>query len=247
MNPRKEVMNNGSKVAELYSHSYAAEYERIYLDPWPEKHILNLKLLELILRPLERASDCWLDICCGQAWHFSQITRPIRKVGIDISLPQLQRAALRNPSSEFVCTDVSWAGIKKESVSLATSFWGAYCYLDDEGAIEELLSSVISWVAPGGAIYLEILTAENLRCFNTSPYAERTGFRVVGRSGDFRRWAYHDIGGEHLMCSPSLNFFLKLFGEYFDRVKWIADGFMVHLVARDKRLRSDLSGILQKR
>ncbi|SRR5713101_4013836 len=228
-------MSTRESVSTLYRDSYSAIYEKLYVDPWPEKHQINLKLLQLILRDLP-VSGRWLDICCGQAWHFSHVDSSLAKIGVDLSESQLQRAAAGNPAASFICADVGEVEFQMKNFTLVTSFWGAYCYLDDEAAIIKLVKRAISWTEPGGAVYLEVLPPESLASFNASPYAARTGFRVAARTPDYRAWSYEDYAGVHLMKSPPLNSFISLFQKHFARVNWIPTGFMVNLVGRNRRV-----------
>lgn len=227
-------MHARQSVSALYRDSYAEIYEKLYVDPWPEKHQINLKLLQLILRDLP-ASGQWLDLCCGQAWHFSHVDSTLTKIGVDLSESQLKRAAARNPDASFICADVTEVEFPMKSFALVTSFWGAYCYLDDEDAIIKLVEKAISWIQPGGALYLEVLPPESLASFNASPYAKHTGFHVAPRTPDYRAWSYEDHAGVHLMKSPPLNSFVALFQKYFERVNWIPTGFMVNLLGRNRR------------
>jgi|SRR5579859_6370715 len=222
-------------VTALYRESYAEMYEKLYLEPWPEKHQINLKLLKLILKDLP-SSGRWLDICCGQAWHFSQVDSPLGKIGVDLSESQLRRAAIRNPSASFICTDVSELNFQTASFTLVTSFWGAYCYLEDDRAILTLVEKAISWIEAGGAFYLEVLPPESLASFNSSPYAKRTGFLVTARTPDYRAWSYEDYAGVHLMTSPPLDSFIAVFQKHFELVNWMPTGFMVNLIGRNRRI-----------
>lgn len=225
--------------AAIYADGYAAAYEQLYLEPWPAKHATNLRILAALLPPGQRARARWLDLCCGQAWHFAQFPEVGRRTGIDLSAAQLARARARNPSALFVQADVLEAALPACSADLVTCFWGAYCYLDDPARIERLLHNALHWVADGGALYIELLLPEALRSFNDCGFAGRTAFRVLARSDDYRRWAYEDCGGRHLMTSPPLDWFTARLEPHFERLSVEHDGgFMSHLVATGRRRRA---------
>lgn len=220
-------------VKGIYTAAYAEKYESLYLDSWSEKHQINQKFIEQILFNLPAGR--WLDLGCGQAWHFSQVPCALSKVGVDLSPHQLRHAAKRNPDASFILGD--WAEIEFLSASFdfVTCFWGAYCYLDDDDRILRGFRRVLSWIRPQGALYLEVLPPQNLESFNSSRYSDLTGFKVSSRTPDYRAWSYHDAGGTHLMRSLPLEAFVALFRPHFERVQWVPTGFMVNLVCRNRR------------
>ncbi len=221
----------------IYGEQYAAEYARLYIAPWRAKHQRNLANLRRILEALgaEPSQRRWLDVACGPAWHFAQLPSAARQVGLDLSTAQLRRARALAPQAAFVCADMAQSVFARGSFDLVTSFWAAYCYLDDFDRIAQFLENVIAWVRPAGACYLEILLAGDVASFNASRYAGATGFQVFARTPDFVRWGYRDRGGEHLMTSPPQEFFTEPLAAAFDRVEAEHDGaFMVHLIAHGK-------------
>lgn len=226
-----------SDVVAIYDDAYADEYDSLYLHPWTAKHRLNLHNIERLLREIrQKRSVSWLDLACGQAWHFTRVAQPVHKVGLDLSRAQLDKARSANPDARFVRGDMSCSVFREASFDLITSFWGAYCYLNGIDRIRSFIRRVIDLTRGGGAIYLEVLLPENLETFNLSGYAERTGFRVSPRSPDYTRWSYQDAGGEHVMTSPPLELFIEPLSESFVRVEAEHDsGFMVHVIATGKR------------
>ncbi len=109
-----------------------------------KKHQLNVDNIISILRTLSTGQRRWLDLCCGQAWHFSMIKEGvdnglndrIEKVGGDLSPAQLKRAALGNPTANFILADVLDVFLPQDEFGLVTSFWAAYCYLKNRAKIE---------------------------------------------------------------------------------------------------------------
>ena len=87
------------EARELYGDDYAAVYRALYVDHpmWRDKHEMNVKIVRGLLRP----GGAWLDTCCGQAWHFTQIDG-VAKTGIDVSAAQLACARAANPGAVFV-------------------------------------------------------------------------------------------------------------------------------------------------
>lgn len=226
------------EASPIYNGRYAAEYQRLYIAPWPRKHQRNLANLSRLLAGLARSGRelRWLDVACGPAWHFSRFAGQALQVGLDASMAQLECARRANPQAAFVCGDMAQGALAPRSFDLVTNFWAGYCYLDSFRGIAGLLDDMIAWLRPGGACYLEILLPEDVADFNQSRYAEATGFRVFARSPDWVRWGYRDSGGEHLMTSPPLGFFTAPLAAAFDRLEAEHDGaFMVHLIASERR------------
>lgn len=223
----------------IYGESYAALYPSLYIAPWPRKHALNARNLARILDALPMAEPTWLDLACGQAWHFSMFPGRARMVGLDLSHAQLMRARLRTPEASLVRADMAHAPFAPESVDLVTNFWAGYCYLGSWHRIGSMLRDASDWIRPGGALYLEVLLARDLEAFNRSRFADGTGFTVVPRSADCTDWRYDDIGGQHVMTSPPLEFFLDLLVPEFELIDAQHDfAFMVHLIASKRKARS---------
>ncbi len=220
----------------IYGEGYAERYGALYIDPWRRKHQLNLDNLTSILDGLEAPEPVWIDMACGQAWHFAQFQgRGLRMLGLDLSPAQLARARAAAPEASFVRADMARAPIAPGSADLVTSFWAAYAYLDDAARIRAVVADAAGWVRPGGAFYMEVLLAKDLESFNASRFAEGAGFRVVPRSSDYVAWAYEDVGGLHLMTSPPLELFTEALSRAFDRIETVHDGgFMVHVRATNK-------------
>lgn len=222
------------RVPALYGPSYARDYPGLYLTAWPAKHKLNLRVLDELLGELG-PDPRWIDIACGQGWHFSQFPGRARMTGLDLSEAQLARARGAAPDADFICGDMAETAFAPASFDLLTNFWGGYCYLADREAIAALWRRVLGWIAPGGALYIELLLAEDLASFNRSGFAAQTGFSVVSRGSDFIEWGYEDSAGMHIMTSPPLCEALDIFGPAFRRVDVDHDGrFMTHLVARGR-------------
>ena len=221
MNPnsRKDTSTPGEApaAADIYGESYAPTYERLYIEHplWEPKRAFNTRTISALLHPL----GLWLDTCCGQGWHLAQFPHR-RRVGLDISPVQLERAKQRNPNVPFIQADLCHFEFPGgERFDLVTNFWSAYSYLNDEGKIRALVEKLVRWTAPGGALYLEVTVPEYLEDFNDSEFAKETGTRVVLESCDGVRWQFHDPGGIHRMTSPPREFFTDLIAPHFARVE----------------------------
>lgn len=223
-------------VLSIYRDDYAALYPSLYITPWRKKHDLNLKNLEVLLQSLATPMPDWLDLACGQAWHFSMFPGRAHMVGLDLSGAQLVRARSRVPDAVYVNEDMATVTFPKASFNLVTNFWAGYCYLGTHERIGTLLRKVVHWIRPGGALYFEVLLARDLESFNSSHFAGQTGFSVAPRSKDYTHWQYEDFGGRHEMTSPSLDFFLNLLAPDFNAIEARHDSaFMVHLIATGRR------------
>lgn len=224
-------MSRQRQVTGLYNQEYARGFEKLYLDKLPEKHLLNILNLKRIITALPQRRTRWLDLACGQAWHFSQFRNSLTRIGVDLSIHQLDRARKRNPSAAFARADISEIIFPANSFDLVTNFWAGYCYLDDQSTILKVFERACTWLRPGGALYLEVLAPEDVAMFNSSKYARGTGFRVEGRTPDHRKWAYFDPGGRHNMTSPPLQAFVDTFQPHFHEVESKHDtGFMFHTI-----------------
>ena len=203
------------EARELYDHAYAPVYRALYIDHpmWRDKHAMNLAIVRSLLRP----GGAWLDAFCGQAWHFTQVDG-VAKTGIDVSAAQLARARDASPGAVFVEGDVLDVAVDAR-FDLVTSFWGAYSYLGDRARIAAFVRRAIAWTAPGGALYLELITPATLDAFNQTAFADETGSAVRLRSEDGEAWSYRDPGGWHDLTSPPVEFFEAALAPWFTSVE----------------------------
>lgn len=226
----------GSDVNAIYNDAYVAAYQSLYLHPWAQKHQLNASNLARILDTLRKPRPRWMDLACGQAWHFSIFPGRAKMFGLDISEAQLTRAKARVPGATFLRADLGDASFRQASFDLVTNFWAGYCYLGSKEEIAEMWRSAVDWIAPGGALYVEVLLGQDLANFNHSQFSARTGFLVSPRCDDYSEWEYEDIGGRHVMTSPPLEEFLQIVTPAFDFVEARHDGaFMIHLIATHRK------------
>lgn len=227
---------NAERVTAIYRESYAAAYASLYVEPWRRKHELNLRNLAQILDALPVAQPSWLDLACGQAWHFARFGGRARMYGLDLSPAQLARARLSAPTAAFVCADMVEAPFLYGSFDLVTMFWAGYCYLDSAERTEALVRNAMRWLRPGGMLYIEVLLARDLASFNESHFSRMNGFTVTPRTRDYEQWVYDDFGGRHWMTSPPLPFFLNIVTPESEEIEAKHDaGFMVHLIASKRR------------
>ena len=222
-------------VIDIYREGYAENYPSLYTAPWHRKHELNLINLTRIQELLPSPGPRWLDIACGQAWHFSKFPGWGHMVGMDISRSQLVRARANAPFASFVQADMAGINFPEASFDLVTNFWAGYCYLKNEQRIGKLILNIVRWLKPGGVFYMEVLLPHDLESFNRSTFSNRTGFTVSPISADYTKWQYDDLGGKHVMLSPPLEFFLDLLLPQFREIEAHHDNaFMIHLIAFGK-------------
>jgi hypothetical protein len=85
-------------------------------------------------------------------------------------------------------------------------------------------------------LYIEVLQGSDVASFNRSRFSQRMGFAVTPRLDEYSKWQFEGIGGLHVMASPPLEDFLEILVPLFNLVEAQHDGgFMVHLIARDRR------------
>ncbi len=228
-------MHRIEEIKSLYNENYSERYNEYYLMPWKDKHYLNIQNIRRILRNIKSNEKRWLDLCCGQGWHFSQFPANIKKIGIDLSRAQLERASRYNPDAIFIQADVLEIVLKKEDFNLVTNFWAGYCYLNSTVDIKLFIKKAIEWTKRSGAIYLEVLLPDYVESFNKSFYSSQTGFQVIPKRPDFSKWSYQDSGGIHHMTSPPLKLFTEMLSKRFETVEAKYDGgFMVHVIGINK-------------
>src|SRR5947207_2474350 len=82
-----EALRYDERAAAIYCDDYAASYPSLYIKPWRNKHDLNIMNLAALLQGLAGPGPMpdWLDLACGQAWHFSAFQGRARMVGLDLS------------------------------------------------------------------------------------------------------------------------------------------------------------------
>jgi predicted TPR repeat methyltransferase len=225
-----------TSVQEIYGYDYAAIYPSLYVDKWPKKHERNARHLTRILEGLNVPMPRWLDLGCGQAWHFSVFSGHARMLGIDLSEAQLVRARRSAPDATFVCKDMAELKFPRATFDLVTNFWAAYGYLGSREKILRLFRSAVDWVSSGGALYIEVLLGERAVRFNQSGFAKHTGCIVTPRTADLCEWEFEDAGGIHGMTSPTLQDFLDVISPSFAGVEVRHDGpFMIDLIATGRK------------
>ena len=199
---------------EIYNEQYAPSFASLFIEHplWQPKLDFNVKAVAALLKPM----GIWLDTCCGQGWHLARFPGH-RRLGIDASGAQLERARRRNPGVSFIEADISaYEFPGNQQFDLVTNFWSSYAYLNEDN-IRALVEKLVRWTAPGGALYVELTIPETLEEFNESEFAAETGTKVV-MSPDGIHWQFHDPGGVHQMTSPAVAFFDDLIAPHFASV-----------------------------
>jgi ubiquinone/menaquinone biosynthesis C-methylase UbiE len=195
-----------TRVKDLYNEKYTIEYSSMYGPKMNKlKHFVNKAKIDKLLP----SNGKWLDVCCGEAWHFSVCKKGSEKVGIDISEHQIERAKKKNPTCKFICDDVIDVKIENDYFDLVTSFWGGYCYFPTFNLIEKFFTKIIDSTKTGGNVYVDIIPPPIY--FNESEYSEILNTTLTFDKSNKERWVYHDSGGDHYMLSPSIESIFKIF------------------------------------
>ncbi|MDZ4728448.1 MAG: class I SAM-dependent methyltransferase [Xanthomonadales bacterium] len=197
-------------VLEIYDAPYAAFYPTYWNEGCTKKNLGNLQCIHELLD----IGGNWLDLCCGTAWHFSMVSTPCQKTGLDLSPAQLSVARADHPECRFLQGDV----LEIEPIpeyDLVTSFWMAYGYLDDVGMIEQFCKQMVAWLKPGGNLILEVGDGQLASTWNTTHRAASSIFRVFKRTDDWLKWSFFDVGGVHNLTTPPYSFFDEVLGPYF--------------------------------
>ena len=198
-----------------YASTGAARlYRHLYIDDafWRPRNLENERILRRLVEALPKPLQ-WVDLFCGQGWHFDFSGPGVSATGVDASGPQLELARARNPDATFVegeVLDVLQSEALQLPIGLATIFWGAYGYLGSVHAIDSLLRSLANRMTRGNVLYLEVLDPSTLLEFNTSSFAAEQACRVEQLDEESWTWKYRDPLGPHVLCTPPLGDMIEL-------------------------------------
>jgi ubiquinone/menaquinone biosynthesis C-methylase UbiE len=198
-------------VLDIYDDEYVEKYPLFYSLDWEQKNERDLACIDRLLKE----GGNWLDLCCGNAWHFGAVSKKADKTGLDLSPAQIGLAKKNNPDAEFILGDV--LEIKPDPrFDLVTCFWLAYGYLDDRDLIAEFCDVMVAWLKPGGNLILNIMEGREVATWNAHPRSALTGFRVFNRTPDWEKWSFFDVGGVHNLTTPGLEFFEDRLAGHFE-------------------------------
>ena len=204
---------SAADVTNIYTDRYAEPYAATFIDHefWQPKHRVNLRVLSDLLT--DQAT--WLDTCCGQGWHLAQFPT-VTRVGLDISSAQLSVAAERDTDIELIHDDLTVFDFDPpRRFDVVSNFWGSLSYLADADTIADVVTRMICWVGPGGALYLELIEPDKLAAYNEITFSSESNSRVEIAAADSSRWSFIDVGGVHNMCSPHIDFYFDLCAPHF--------------------------------
>lgn len=205
-------------VVDLYDERYAQEYDRRFL--LADYTCANTEFELGLIRSLLAPGALWLDIGCGTGYLLARFPE-VERAGLDLSPAMLSVARERNPGTAFERGDFrdtrpEWQG----RWSLVSCMWAAYSYVDTIGDVSRVLSNMIDWTAPGGAILLPIIDLPDFRNIDVT-FKESTYFSgEVVINGVI--WSWVDVDGETLhrnLIAPHVEQFVEWLRPHFEQVE----------------------------
>ena len=210
-------------VNTLYDTDYAKAYNERYLTN-PYSAVSMEVELATLRRVLHRDSR-WLDLGCGTGFFLSRFP-DIQRAGLDISPEMLKVASHANPGAlffregDFRMDVPEW----KMAWSVVSCMWAAYSYVDSIKEVEQVISNMINWCKPGGAIFIPVVDLEDVRPNQQLSYKEATG--VFGGAIYLTgvTWTWVEEAGEKVhthLVAPHVEHFVELLKSAFDNIEII--------------------------
>ena len=108
-----------------------------------------------------------LDLGCGSGIPTTRrLARRFRVTGVDVSTRQVARARDNVPGAAFICADFGSLGFAPGSFDGVSAFYSiVHLPRDEQGA---LLSSVVTWLRPGGLLVAAMGTGDHEVDFDQS-------------------------------------------------------------------------------
>jgi SAM-dependent methyltransferase len=210
------------EIARLYDDAYARAYdERFLIDDF---HRASSDFEVQLLRGLLTDGSRWLDVGCGTGYHLSKFPG-VARAGLDLSQAMLDVARVRNPDAleirqgDFRQPIGEWTG----EWTLVSCMWAAFSYVDTIGELGQLVSNMIAWTAPGGALLIPTLELPYLGA--NVPYSHEVEHHGGPVLVNGYIWSWDDTaGGKHHchMILPHTEQFVAWLAPHFDRIELVA-------------------------
>ncbi len=208
-------------VAQLYDDAYARAYDEQFLLGDLSRASGDFEIG--LLRDLLKDGSRWLDVGCGTGYFLSQFPGVVR-AGLDLSPAMLDVARRRSPEvAEFRQGDFrerigEWAG----EWTLVSCMWGAFSYVDTLAELEQLISNMVAWTAPGGAMLVPTLELPYLG--ENVPFTHQV--KPYGGQGFVNGyiWSWDDPanGKRHShMILPHIEQFVAWLEPHFERISLV--------------------------
>jgi SAM-dependent methyltransferase len=231
------------QILETYDEKYASEYEDEFI--FSEWNTESIKFQINELQKFLTKESKWLDIACGTGFILSQYDVE-NKSGLDISLPMLDIAKLRNPSTTFYNENfLSKNNNFNNKWNVITCMWWAYCMVESISQIKQLAENISEWLTEDGVCFIPLCNPQKFDSNNIKiPYQDKNvpgDIRITGIT-----WTWEQVNGKRHddVISPQVEHMKLIFEEYFEDVKIvngdiskIGEGWRVQdiLIAKSKR------------
>lgn len=135
--------------------------------------------VDLVLRHRAEVPGPVLDLACGAGRHLAEFARRnVPAVGLDLSLPLLERAREFNPA--VVRGDMRHLPFADQTFSLVASFFTSFGYFSDPEEDRAVVREVRRVLSHGGSFAFDFLNARRVR--SSLPEADErmvSGMRIV--------------------------------------------------------------------
>jgi len=211
------------EIPAFYDDAYAAAYDETFIHDagYRDTPAFEVDVLRRLLHP----DAAWLDVGCGTGYFLSQFQEADR-AGLDLSPAMARLAAERNPTARFIregdfrTPRPDWV----DAWDVVSCMWCAYSYLETMDEVDQLLTNLADWTAPGGALFLPLCDIEDVTHMRASLPDNVAELDLLGLGHstlDAVVWSYTDAvnGKAHrYLLSPHINHLTGRLKEHFERV-----------------------------
>lgn len=142
---------------------YRSWFGEEYLSLYPHRdHEEAQRAVDLLVELLELPSGARvLDLACGAGRHLKALVdHELTAIGLDLSLPLLQRAGARVPGAPLVRGDMRSLPFVAGSFDAATSFFTSFGYFESDEEDRQVLRELRRILRPGGRVLLDFLNSD---------------------------------------------------------------------------------------
>jgi SAM-dependent methyltransferase len=149
----------GSTDPPWYRNWFGEEYLRLY--PHRDREEAQ-EAVELLLEWAEGVLDGpVLDLACGAGRHLDALAQAgVNCIGLDLSLPLLQRACRAGPEKRLVRGDMRHLPFSDSSFAGVTSFFTSFGYFESAADDEQVLTEIRRVLRSDGVFLLDFLNAD---------------------------------------------------------------------------------------
>ncbi|MCB9185948.1 MAG: class I SAM-dependent methyltransferase [Flavobacteriales bacterium] len=238
-------MENNKYHIPPYSEEYADRYDGL----WPEnpdyekETRFHIETINSLITP----NGQWLDVGCGTGYFLSQF-KGVKRAGIDISEPMLNKARTSNSDAMFfkthdICeSNVDW----NDKWDLVTCTGQPWSYLNHIELIKQTVENLYTWTRKESGVCM-LTPIDVLDMFNLKPeywYSNSHFQKNVPTAINAIIWSLHEIdsGSKHdHLIYPNFDQWIRWFSLYFNTIEvthWPIEGYNIPrrcIICRDKK------------